>query len=310
MDDLKNKLKTIPNLPGVYLFRNKKGEVLYIGKAVALHKRVAGYFRKTKNIDPKILSLVDQISDIDYIPLKSEEESLILEDRLVKDYQPKYNVDLKDDKRYPLVEVTIAERWPRLLLVRQKKNKKSRYFGPYTDAGSLRKVLKFIHKTFHLKRCKHKMPGEQQGKPCLYYHLNECLAPCLKKISPTDYEEVMKQVILLLEGRGDELIKKLRSRMLYMSRHKNYEGAAQVRDIIFALEKVISRKVRKEVLKGIPYKPKEIDSEVKDLKKVLKLSKILIIPTSFCFTKNSQIFEPIKPAPPVINIFLSLINFI
>lgn len=272
MQKLKSKIKQIPNAPGVYLFRAGDGNILYIGKARALRKRVSSYFTKT-TMDPRLSFMIKQIRDVDYIQLKSEAEALILEDKLIKEYQPKYNIELKDDKRYPWIKITLKEQWPRIQLVRIHKEDGSRYFGPYTDVGAVRRVLKFIRRTFKIISCKHKVLGPKAGQHCLYHHLDECLAPCIKKISPTEYEDVVKQVCMLLEGRGDELIKKLRSKMFYVSKHKNYEKAAKIRDLIHDVENVVGSKVRKEVLKGMVYNPIEIDKEVNALKKVLNLSK-------------------------------------
>lgn len=260
----------LPSAPGVYIFRSKDGSVLYIGKAGNLRKRVASYFSKSPK-NPKMASMISQIADVDFIQLKSEAEALLLEDRLVKEYQPRYNIELKDDKRYPLVKITVNEPWPRVQIVRLRKEDGSRYFGPYADAGALRRVLKFLHRTLNIRRCRPKIPGPKDKEHCLYYHLGECLAPCIKAVSPMEYQDVVKQAILLFEGRGDELLKKLRSKMFYMSKHKNYEKAAKIRDLIYDLESVIGGRVRKEILKGIFYNPAEIDKEVVALKEVLNL---------------------------------------
>ena len=273
MEKIKNMIKKLPGGPGVYLFRNLRGTLLYIGKAGSLQKRVASYFRKNKDADPRILSMRKQIANIDFIVLRSEAEALILEDRLVKDYQPKYNVELKDDKRYPLIKVTVGEQWPRIRMVRCWVKDGSRYFGPYTDSGALRRVLKLLRRSFKLRSCKVRHPGEKDITHCLYYHLNQCLAPCIRKVSPLHYQEAINQVILLLEGRGDELLKKLRTRMFYHSRHKNYEKAAKVRDLIKDLEKVIGSKINKKIIEGMPYKPAEIAEQVRELQKVLELDR-------------------------------------
>lgn len=266
-----NQWGKLPTTPGVYLFRAKDGSVLYIGKAGNLRKRVASYFSRAVK-DPRISSMRARIADVDYIELKSEAEALLLEDRLVKEYQPKYNIELKDDKRYPLVKITVTEPWPRVQMVRQRKEDGSRYFGPYTDAGALRRVLKYLHKTLNVRRCRPQIPGPKDQQHCLYYHMGECLAPCIKRVSPMEYQDVVKQVIMLFEGRGDELLKKLRSKMFYMSRHKNYEKAAKIRDLIYDLESVIGTRVRREILKGIVYNPAEIDREVAALKDLLNLA--------------------------------------
>lgn len=271
MEDLRKKAKSFPDLPGVYLFRGGDGSILYIGKARSLKKRVRSYFSKSAK-DPRLALMLRMAVGVDFIELKSESEALLLEDRLVKEYQPRFNFDLKDDKRYPLVKITVDEPWPRIQLVRVRQADKGRYFGPYTDSGALRRVLKFVRKAFKLKNCKPKNPAKKDLLHCLYFHLGECSAPCVNKISPMEYQEIVKQVCLLFEGKEDELLKKLRAKMLYMSRHKNYEKAAKIRDLIFDLEAVIGSKVRKDVLRGIVFNPSEIDEEVNSLKDALGLS--------------------------------------
>lgn len=270
-DLLKNKVKQLPDKPGVYIFRAANGMPLYIGKAGSLRKRVASYFSKTR-VSQRISLMVQQAKDVDSIQLKSEAEALILEDRLIKEYQPHYNVSLKDDKRYPSLRIQLLEPWPRIQLIRLRKEDGARYYGPYTDSGSLRRVLKFIWKTFKLRRCKPRTPRPDDIKHCLYYHLGECLAPCIRNVSPIEYQEVINQVCLLLEGRTKELFQKLRVRMQYASRHMNYEKAAKFRDIIKDLEKVVGTKVRKDILGGRVYKREETKKGLEVLRKTLKLS--------------------------------------
>lgn len=264
-------LKSLPEAPGVYIFRDKNGSILYIGKAGNLKKRVSSYFRKAPSLPYKTAILAKKINDVDYIQLKSNEEALILEDRLVKEYKPKYNVELKDDKRYPMVKVTINEPWPRVQMVRRKKTDGARYFGPYTDSSALRRTLRFIRKTFKLRSCKPRHPTNKDIKHCLYYHLDECLAPCIRKVSPTGYNETVKQVCLLLEGRAEELIKKLELVMKHAARHQNYEKASRYRDFIRDIEKVVGTKVRRKILKGQVYVPSSVEEELKSLAKELNL---------------------------------------
>jgi excinuclease ABC subunit C len=271
MKNIKEDIKRIPCSPGIYLFREEDGSILYIGKAKNLKKRVSSYFTKTVK-DPRIELLISQIVSIDYIVLKSEEEALLLEDKFVKEYQPKYNIDLKDDKRYPLLKITINETWPRIQVVRKREDDGALYFGPYTDSGAMRRVSKFIRKTFRIISCKTKIINLQKQKHCLYYHLGECIGPDLSKMSPTEYQEKVTDVCLLLSGKGDELLKKLRSKMFYVSRHKNYEKAAKIRDMIYDLENIIGKKVRKDILKGAFYKPADIKKEISELQNVLRMS--------------------------------------
>ena len=270
---IKKKVKELPDAHGIYMFRAKNARILYIGKANSLKKRVSSYLGKPYK-DARILSMLTQAEDIDFIALKSESEALLLEDRLIKEYQPKYNVELKDDKRYPLIKVTINDPWPKVQLVRLRKNDGARYFGPYTDTGALRRTLKFIRRTFKLRSCRSKIPTPKDVKHCLYYHLGECLAPCIKKVSPLEYQETVKEVCLLLEGRASELIKKLNVKMKHASRHQKYEKAAKYRDFISDLEKVIGTRVRRKILKGIVYVPGSVEEELRSLAEKLGLEKV------------------------------------
>lgn len=270
---LNNKVNNLSNKPGVYIFRNQKGNILYIGKASSLKKRVRNYFSRNVR-DPRIASMVAQIKNIETIELKSSAEALILEDRLVKEYQPKYNIDLKDGKKYPFIKVTVNELWPKIQLVRLKKDDGAKYFGPYTDVKAVRNTLKFLQKNFQLRRCKPKKPTEKDLKHCLYHHLNECLAPCKKLTSPTAYQNVVKEVSLFLEGRTNELLRKLSAKMRNSSRHQNYEKAAKYRDLIYNLQEVVGTKIRKKILGGNVYIANSIENELEDLKNELSLKKM------------------------------------
>jgi excinuclease ABC subunit C len=280
VNSLKEKVKQFPSSPGVYLFRGDDGSILYVGKAIDLKKRVSSYFNRTAK-DPRIELMISQAVDVDFVVLKSEAEALVLEDKFVKEYQPKYNVDLKDDKRYPFLRITLNEAWPRIQLVRKREDDGARYFGPYTDVGALRSVLKFLRKTFKVVSCKHKIVNPKEQRHCLYYHLGECLGPEMASRSPLEYQDSIKQVCLLLEGKGDELLKTLRAKMLFMSRNKSYEKAAKIRDVILDLESVVGSKIRKDVLRGAVYRPAEISREVEDLKSVLSLSSVPMLIDAF-----------------------------
>lgn len=267
---IKDKISKLPDKPGVYMFRGSDGVVLYIGKAKSLKKRVKSYFVGI-SVSVRTRKMTEQICDFEYILLKSEQEALLLEDRLVKEYRPKYNILLKDDKRFPLLKVTVQDAWPSIKIVRVRKDDGARYYGPYADGSAVRRVLKFIQKTFKLCRCNY--ANIKKNEHCLYYDIGECYAPCIRKISPMEYADVVEEVCLLLEGKSAELLKKLRSKMFHVSRQKNYEKAAKIRDVIYDLDAVVGTKIRKDIIKGRVYINTKAQQGIGDLFKLLKLSK-------------------------------------
>jgi excinuclease ABC subunit C len=227
--DLKEKVKNLPLTSGVYLMKNSAGEVIYVGKAVSLRKRVQSYFRK-KHVISKVDSLVGEISDIDWLTTQSEAEALILEASLIKNFQPKYNVDLRDDKTYPLIEVT-GDPFPGIFVVRPRiMNPASRYYGPYVSPKLIREALTFIRRIFHFRTC-----DPFPDKPCLDYHLGLCDAPCCGKISRRDYAAVIRHVCQILEGEKNELFRDLEREMEGLSQTRRFEQAAKVRDQVYAL---------------------------------------------------------------------------
>jgi len=259
--DLKKKIEEIPAFPGVYFFKNELGEIIYIGKASQLKKRVSSYFAAPM-LSPKNKSLVSLIRDIDYIVTGSAQEALLYEAHLIKKYKPKFNVVSRDDKAYPLLELTVGEEYPRLFITRRKKNNDALYFGPFTDAKALKQALALMRKIFPLRTCK-KMAKEA----CLNYYLKQCLAPCVYKEKKDIYWKIAKDVILFLEGSRKELISRLSKRMAKYSEAREFEKAVVTRDQIkahvslttprreakAALEKI------KELL-GLKDAPKRIDA--------------------------------------------------
>ncbi len=227
--DLQKKIKSLPLTSGVYLMKDAAGKIIYIGKAVSLRKRVQSYFRSKPTMS-KTDQLVLEIRDVDVVDTSSEAQALILEASLVKQHMPKYNFDLRDDKSYPFIEIT-GDEFPRIEIVRPRlKNPKSKYFGPYTDAGLIREALTIIRKIFHFRNCE---PFPK--KECLDFHIGLCEAPCIGKITHKDYLRNIRNVILILEGKKDELYRGLRSDMENLSRDNKFEEAAKVRDQIRAI---------------------------------------------------------------------------
>ncbi|OGX07965.1 MAG: hypothetical protein A2Z88_04700 [Omnitrophica WOR_2 bacterium GWA2_47_8] len=222
-------MKILPRSSGVYLMKDENGAVIYIGKAVSLNKRVQSYFRKQKHFSKTDL-LVSHIRDIETIATSSEAEALILEASLIKQYQPKYNIELRDDKSYPYIEIT-GEEFSRIAIVRpREKTKTSRYYGPYVEVTLVREALSIIRKIFHFRTC-----DPFPHKECLDYHIGLCEAPCIQNISKKDYARNIRNVILILEGKKDELFKSLHKDMETLVKEKKFEAAAKVRDQIRAI---------------------------------------------------------------------------
>ena len=233
-------IKNIPQEPGVYLFKDRSGKVLYIGKAKNLNKRIHSYFSKGKDYPYKLSLILTNADTIEHIITATEKEALILEGNLIKKYRPRYNVILKDDANYPLLKLDINNRYPRLTIVRRMKNDGDLYFGPFTSASAVRSTLRLIGPVFPLRKCRTK-GTPKRSRPCLNYQLGRCLGPCCLDVRVEDYQEIVDQVKLFLEGRSKELISQLREIMQKASRELNFEKAARVRDQIRAVEKTVER---------------------------------------------------------------------
>ncbi|HBR14960.1 MAG TPA: excinuclease ABC subunit C [Candidatus Omnitrophica bacterium] len=228
--DVREKIKGLPLTSGVYLMKNASGEVIYVGKAVSLRRRVQSYFRNSPTIALKTNLLVAEIRDIEVIETFSEAEALILEAGLIKKFKPKYNIELRDDKSYPYIEVT-QERFPRISISRRKEKKKdAHYYGPYVNARLIREALNIIRKIFHFRVC-----DPFPGKECLDYHMGLCEAPCIGRISRKEYAKNIKNVCLILEGRKDTVYRNLKKEMESLARARQYEKAAKVRDQLRAI---------------------------------------------------------------------------
>ncbi len=227
--DIKKKINKFPDLPGVYLMKDRTGAIIYIGKAVSLKKRVKSYFQSVAK-SPKTGLLVSKIKDINFIKTPSEAEALLLEAALIKEHKPKYNIELKDDKAYPMLRLSVNEKFATLTITRKRKPDGAKYFGPYTEAGLLKESVGILRKLFRLRTCK-KLPN----KVCLNHHLGYCSAPCIKNIQEDEYRESIRELELFLSGKKDDLIKELTKKMTGASLKKDYEAAAKLRDRIRAL---------------------------------------------------------------------------
>lgn len=240
---LEIKIRSLPKSPGVYLFKDKAGKIIYIGKAKSLRNRVRTYFQSAQKHDPRTVRMVSAIDDLDLIVTDSEIEALILEANLVKEHRPRYNVNLKDDKHFPYIKVTVDEPFPRVLIVRRLQNDAARYFGPFTNAKGMRRTIKFLCHLFKIRNCNLTIPhptGKLQ-QICLDYHIGRCGGPCEDLQSEKEYRELVDSVLLFLSGRGETLIERLRERMGQLSQTMEFEKAAEIRDQIQALESVRQR---------------------------------------------------------------------
>lgn len=234
------RLKGLPKTPGCYIYRDEAGSVLYVGKAVNLSSRVRSYFRASANHGPRIERLVHRIRDIEWIVVDSEVEALVLECNLIKEHRPPFNVRLRDDKSYPFIVVT-KEPYPRVLFTRNPRRGSGKVYGPYTNAYAVRDTLQLLHKVFPLIPCGKSWNGKAEQRPCLYYHLGQCLAPCAGLSKPEEYREVIAQVDRFLQGKEESVIEGLRAEMDHAAEALDFERAATVRDRIAALEAMLER---------------------------------------------------------------------
>jgi excinuclease ABC subunit C len=235
---IEEQLNRLPHSPGVYLFRDAEGDILYVGKAANLHHRVRSYFGAGQKLSPKMFKMVSRIADIDFYVTSSEQEALILELNLIKRHHPRYNVRLKDDKTFPYLKINIKEEWPRVYITRRVEQDGAHYFGPFASAKSVRQTLKVVKGIFPFRYCTRKITGTD-SKACLEYHMGRCLGPCLGVANPEEYAGVIKQVILFLEGKQERIVRELQDRMNQAAEAQQFEKAALYRDQIQAIEKVV-----------------------------------------------------------------------
>ena len=239
---LLERVNALPNKPGVYIFRNQEGRAIYVGKAAALRNRVRSYFGSPHSMEPKTHSLALAIADFEYIVTNTAQEALHLEATLVKRHQPIFNVRLKDDKHYPYLKIDVQNPYPRVEITRRIENDGARYFGPYASAGSVRRTLDVVKRLFPWRPCTEEVTGTRQ-RPCLDFFIGRCIAPCSGECSEAEYDEVIREVILFLEGRTENVLRALRAQMAEASRNMHYERAAILRDQIRAIENVSETQV-------------------------------------------------------------------
>ncbi len=248
-ENVASKLPHLPDGPGVYLWKDRDGQILYVGKAKSLRSRVRNYF-SADHEDPKTRHLVGKIADVETIVVPSEAHALILEANLIKEYKPRFNISLRDDKSYPYIKVTIQEAFPRVYVTRRLLNDGARYFGPYTDVGAMRRALNVVKQIFTVRSCNYDMPKEMPERPCLDYYIHRCKAPCILKQSQMEYRTMIDEVVLFLDGRPDEVMKHVKERMESASNDLDFERAAELRDALAHLEQMEEPTVVLEVEGG------------------------------------------------------------
>ena len=241
MGELEKKLENLPASPGVYIYKNDRGKVIYVGKARSLRSRVRSYFQESRPLDPKTERLVSEIAGLEYILTDNEVEALILESTLVKQHQPRYNVHLKDDKSFPYLKLTVNEPYPRIFITRRIKKDGALYFGPFLPASYARRTIKLVNKYFKLRTCNLEIDGTLP-RPCLDYQMKRCLGPCVSGLcSKAEYDRAVEDVKLLLSGKTDQLIRELELRMAEAAERLNYEAAAIYRDWITMVQDMSER---------------------------------------------------------------------
>jgi excinuclease ABC subunit C len=233
-------LSRVPTGPGVYIMRDASGQVVYVGKAANLRNRVRSYFGSPLSMEGKTRALSDTIADFEYVVTHTEQEALHLEAELVKRHQPFFNIRLKDDKHYPYLKVDLADPWPRVYITRRVEKDGGRYFGPYANAGSVRRTLDIVNKLFPWRSCTKTITGTDP-RPCLDYYINRCIAPCTSYCTKEEYDEVIRQVMLFLEGRTDEVVRDLKRQMEAASEAMEFERAARLRDQVQSIQRVTER---------------------------------------------------------------------
>mgnify|MGYP000598572993 CR=1 FL=1 len=236
--ELAAQVNSLPQKPGVYVFRDAQGSVLYVGKAVNLRHRVRSYFQNARHLTAKTLLMLNQLAAVEHIVTDNEVEALILENNLIKQYRPKYNVRLRDDKQYPYIKIT-REPWPRVLVVRETEKDGARYFGPYTNAGAMRDTLQTLRKVFPYRTCSNRRL-RRGGRPCLYYYIGRCLGPCDARCTPAEYQKMIDELADVLAGRGAAVARRLEQAMHRAADQLAFEQAAVYRDKLQALEAVLA----------------------------------------------------------------------
>ena len=239
MFNIEEELKKLPDKPGVYIMHDEKDEIIYVGKAIVLKNRVRQYFQSSRNLTPKIQQMVSRIKRFEYIITDSELEALVLECNLIKEHRPKYNTMLKDDKSYPYIKVTVNEAFPRVLVAREQKKDKAKYYGPYTSGKAVKDTIDLLQKIYRIRTCNRNLPRDiGKERPCLYYHIKQCDAPCAGYISQERYNQEIGQTLEFLNGNYNKVIKELEEKMMAASNEMAFEEAAKYRDLMTSVKHI------------------------------------------------------------------------
>lgn len=242
MFDIQEELKKLPGRPGVYLMHDEKDNIIYVGKAVSLKNRVRQYFQSSRNKSAKIERMVSHIRRFEYIVTDSELEALVLECNLIKEHRPKYNTMLMDDKGYPFIRVTVNEAYPRVMLAREMKKDKARYFGPYSSAGAVKDTIEMIRRLYHIRNCNRNLPKDTgKDRPCLNYHIGQCKAPCQGYITPEEYGVYVEKVLHFLNGHYDGVLKELEQKMQDASEALDFEKAIEYRELLHSVRQIAQK---------------------------------------------------------------------
>ena len=244
------KLTHLPETPGVYLWKNAEGDVIYVGKAKSLRSRVRSYYSSAVTRGTKTFMLMQQAVDLETIVVPTEQNALVLEFNLIKEHRPRYNIVLRDDKSYPYVKVTVQEPYPRVFVTRQLHDDGARYFGPYTDVGAMRRALNVVKRIFTVRSCTWNMPEQMPERACLDYYIKRCKGPCIGEQSLADYRAMIDEVVLFFDGRTEEVVRRVKERMAIASQEMQYERAAELRDALVHLQKMEEPSVILEVEGG------------------------------------------------------------
>ena len=239
--NIEEELKKLPAKPGVYIMHDKADAIIYVGKAISLKNRVRQYFQSSRNLSPKIQKMVSLVARFEYIVVDSEMEALVLECNLIKEHRPKYNTMLKDDKHYPYIRVTVNEPFPRVLFARSRGKDKAKYFGPYTSGQAVKDTLDLLKKTYQIRNCNLNLPKERSSRPCLYYHMGQCKAPCQGEITKEEYGTAIEQVLAFLSGNYALITKRLEQLMKEASMNLEFEKAAEYRDLLNSVHRMAER---------------------------------------------------------------------
>ncbi len=242
MFEIEEELKKLPAKPGVYIMHDRTDAIIYVGKAISLKNRVRQYFQKSRNKGVKIEQMVERIARFEYIITDSELEALVLECNLIKEHRPKYNTMLMDDKTYPFIKVTMGEDYPRVLFSRTMKKDKSRYFGPYTSAGAVKEVIDLLRKIYLIRSCNRSLPRDiGRGRPCLNYHIQQCLAPCQGYVTKEQYQEQIQKAVKFLNGSYSDVIKELEEKMQKASDELEFERAIEYRELLHSVKQIAQK---------------------------------------------------------------------